>query len=333
MEDRLERKLRESEVRWKESEERLKNMEEKIEREVSRRMEEEGRGEEHTRITGGSDRMNRTVMLTERIEAAEDRIKERTKCVEKEDRGVHERIDKLVSDMARDRLERQDFEWNEKEDREIQDTKDSERDMEKKLEGAMEQMKILNLDFGRQCTDRRTMVREAISIMRERIEGNDREDFDRTVKGTRVDILGKETTIKGTGKGRIHTVPVLVTCGCRNVKDRMEALLRKAGVVVAVQWPKECMEFVDKIRDEVDKMGYDKKEYYTRVRPAMVEGRVFLRADIKKKDGGRFEGLAYWRAPPKDKEYWKRISKLTEPEWRIVKQNRGIGSDGPGGTK
>jgi hypothetical protein len=303
IEEGLERQLRDTEEKWRESEERLKNMEEKLEREVNRRMEEDGEGEE----------------------CAEDRRLDGVRQVEKEDRGAHARIDKLEADMARDRIERQDFEWNEKEEKEIQDTKDSEREMEEKLEGAMEQMKILNLDFGRQCTDRRTLVKEAIGKIREKIVGSDKEDFDRIMKGTRVGILGKETTIKETGKGMIHTVPVLITCGCRNVKERLEVLMRKAGVNVSFQWPKESMDFVDKIREEVNKMGYDRKEYFTRVRPVMVEGRVFLRAEVKKKDGGRFESLAYWRAPPRDKEYWKRISKLAEPEWRIVKKSGHIG--------
>jgi hypothetical protein len=245
-----------------------------------------------------------------------------------EDRVAHARIDKLESDIARDRIERQDFEWNEKEDKEIQGTKDSEREMEKKLEGAMEQMKILNMDFGRQCTDRRTLVKEAISKMKEKMTGNDREDFDRTMKGTRVDILGKGTSVK---EGRIHMVPVLITCGCRSAKERMEVLLRKAGLITSFQWPRECMDFVDKIREEVYKMGYDRKDHYTKVRPTLVEGRVFLRAEIKKKDGGKFEGIAYWRAPPREKDYWKRISKLAEPEWMIVKQSGYIGPEGPGG--
>jgi hypothetical protein len=162
--------------------------------------------------------------------------------------------------------------------------------------------------------------------MKEKIDGSDKEEFDRIMKGTRVGILGKGTTMKETVKGMIHTVPVLITCGCRNVKDRMEVLMRKAGIGVTFQWPKECMDFVDKIREEVHNMGYDRKEYYTRVRPSMVDGRVFLRADVKKKDGGRFEWLANWRAPPKDKEYWKRISKILEPEWRTVKNS---GDNGP----
>ncbi len=154
VENRLKRKLWETEEKWKESKERLKNMVEKLEREVNRRMEEDGGGEEYTRLIGGNDGMVRNGALKERIEIIQNRIMDGVRQVEKEDRGVHSRIDKLKSDMARNRIERQDFERNEKEDKEIQDTKDSEREMEEKLEGAMEQMKILNLDFGRQCTNR-----------------------------------------------------------------------------------------------------------------------------------------------------------------------------------
>jgi hypothetical protein len=203
--------------------------------------------------------------------------------------------------------------------------------MERKLEGAMEQLKILNLAFGRQCMDRRTLVKEAISKMKARMVGSDRNDFDRMIKGTRVDILGRGTSVKETEKGNIHTVPVLITCGCKSVKERMEVLMRKSGTIVSFQWPKECLDFVDKIRAEVHKMGYDRKDYYTRVRPAKIDGQVLLRAETKKKEGGKFEGLAYWRAPPDDKEYWKRISKIIEPEWRIVKQRGNIGPEGPGG--
>ncbi len=67
-------------------------------------------------------------------------------------------------------------------------------------------------------------------------------------------------------------------------------------------------------------------------RPELVLGRVFLRAEIKKKDVGKIEGLAYWRAPLRDKEHWKRISNIAEPEWRVVKKDRFISPEEPGGT-
>jgi hypothetical protein len=79
------------------------------------------------------------------------------------------------------------------------------------------------------------------------------------------------------------------------------------------------MEFVDKIREKVEKMGFGKKEYYTRIRPAVIYGRVLLRVDTKRKEGGKFEGLGYWRAPPRNKECWKRIISMMELEWTIAK--------------
>jgi hypothetical protein len=59
------------------------------------------------------------------------------------------------------------------------------------------------------------------------------------------------------------------------------------------------MDFVKQVREKVETMGFNRKDYFTRDRLLLVEGRVFLEAEIKKKDGRRFEGLVYWRAPPR----------------------------------
>jgi hypothetical protein len=58
------------------------------------------------------------------------------------------------------------------------------------------------------------------------------------------------------------------------------------------------MEFVGKVQEKVETMGFSKKELYTRIRPALAQGRVFLGVDTERKEGGIFKGLAYWRAPP-----------------------------------
>ncbi len=103
------------------------------------------------------------------------------------------------------------------------------------------------------------------------------------------------------------------------MKESLEVIIRKAGRVATFQWPKECMEFVDKVREKVEIMGFGKKEYYTRIRPVRIDGRVLLKVDTKRKEGGRFKGLAYWRAPLSDKEYWKRIISMKEPDQMIAK--------------
>jgi hypothetical protein len=113
-------------------------------------------------------------------------------------------------------------------------------------------------------------------------------------------------------------VPILITCGCRNLKERLEAIVKKARLTASLQWSKECMEFVDKIHEKVETMGFGKKEYYTRVRPARVDGIVFLRVETKKKQGGKFKGLGYWRVPPLDKVHWKRIMNIVKPELRMA---------------
>jgi hypothetical protein len=224
----------------------------------------------------------------ERIAALEDRLREEEKSPGKEDREAHVRIEKLEKDTAKDRAERQEFEWNVEGEKGIQDAKD----MEKRLEGAMEQVKILNLFFGKECADRKTLVNEAVRRIKEKATDNDKEEVEKIMKGARIDILGKSTIMKDIGKGRIHTIPILITWGCKNAKKRLEVIVRKAGLVATLQWPKECMEFVDKIREKVETMGFGKEEYYTRIRPVSTDGRILLRVDTKRKEGGTFKGLA-----------------------------------------
>jgi hypothetical protein len=47
----------------------------------------------------------------------------------------------------------------------------------------------------------------------------------------------------------------------------MEDIVRKAGLHVSFQWPKESLEFVKDVTEEVARMGYERKAYFTRLRP------------------------------------------------------------------
>ncbi len=85
--------------------------------------------------------------------------------------------------IAKDRAERQEFEWSVEGDKVIQD---SEKDMEKKLEGAMEQVKILNVDLGKECNDIKTLVKEAVSRIKEMVTKNDKQEFDEIMGGATV---------------------------------------------------------------------------------------------------------------------------------------------------
>jgi hypothetical protein len=319
LEEKMERMVRENEERWKDRDERMRVMEDRMEKEMVRKAGEVRRSKEQSRNMGDEIWEREITNTKERVTALEDRIREGEISPGKKDREAHARIDLIEKDIAKDRAERKEFEWNNEEEKGIQDAKDSKKDMERELEGAMEQVKILNLDFGKECANGKMLVKEAVSRIREKVLESDKKEFEKIMEGARIDILGRSTSTKEIGKGMIHTVPVLITCGCKNVKGRLEAIVRKAGLVASFQWPKECMDFLDKIREKVETMGFGKNEFYTRIRPALVHRRVLLRVDTKRKEGGKFEGLAYWRAPPRNKECWKRIIGMMEPEWMIAK--------------
>jgi hypothetical protein len=228
LEEKLEKLVRENEDRWKEREESVRVMEDKMEREMVKKVGEERRSKELTRNIEEETVENELKNVKERISSLEDKVKEEEGSPGKKDSEVHVRIDKLEKEIAKNKAERQEFEWNSEEEKGIQEAKDSEMDMEKKLEGAMEQIKVLNLDFGKECVDRRTMVREAVCRIKEKVTGNDKEELERIMKGVRVDIMGRSTCKKETRKGEIHTVPVLITCGCQNMKERLEVIARRA---------------------------------------------------------------------------------------------------------
>jgi hypothetical protein len=65
----------------------------------------------------------------ERITALEDRIRKGEKSPGMKDKEAHARIDEIEKDIAKDRAERKEFEWNIKGEKGIQDAKDSEKDM------------------------------------------------------------------------------------------------------------------------------------------------------------------------------------------------------------
>jgi hypothetical protein len=131
LEKKLERALRENEDRWRERDERLKVMEDMMKREVGRKV-AEGRGSKEQSRSQEEEWWENEITKTKvRVAALENRIREgeRSSETEKEYREAHVRIDELEKDIAKDRAERQEFEWSIEGDKGIQDAKDSEKDM------------------------------------------------------------------------------------------------------------------------------------------------------------------------------------------------------------
>ncbi len=198
-------------------------------------------------------------------------------------------------------------------DRMEQRVKASEKEMEEKVKTAGCSLKILDFDLREVMEDRAKMVRTVIGGLKADIYPEDRQCYERVMRRTRVVILGKRTTA-GTNRGRtVHTVPVLLECQNKVDAGDMEVILKRAGYFSTFHWPQEMVGFVEKVREEVRNMGYREGTHYIRVRPEERGGCVQIRADVKEKNGGRFQAKAVWQCPPMNKDYWEFINGIFTP--------------------
>jgi hypothetical protein len=191
-------------------------------------------------------------------------------------------------------------------EREVRERTESTKQMERKVSEAMEDVKILNLRFKNVSKVKEELLKEAEGIIKGKVAEKDRKECEWILRKSRVYILGEGTEEKELGEERICTAPLLVKCGSQVEKERLEYMLRSAGVRVAFHWPREMLEFVEEVRGWVEEMGYRKDDYFTKVRPYKVDGVPQLRAEVKRKDGkgGGFRKVSSWWCPPLDRKLW-----------------------------
>jgi hypothetical protein len=167
-------------------------------------------------------------------------------------------------------------------------------------------VKILNLRFENISKVKEELLKEAEGIIKGKADEKDRKECEWILRKSRVYVLGEGTVEKEVGKERIYTAPLLIKCGSCSEKERLEGMLKKAGVRVAFHWPREMLEFVEEVRGWVEEMGYMKDVYFTKVRPYKVDGVPQLRAEVRRKDGkgGGFRRVGSWSCPPLDRKLW-----------------------------
>jgi hypothetical protein len=196
--------------------------------------------------------------------------------------------------------------------------KESEKEMEGKVGVAMKELKILDLDFGKVIVKREQIVEDALEMIKENVKLPDRKEWDWNVRRSRIYVLGRQTKEKEFEGRKIFTVPILIKCGSAGDKERMERLIRNAGIRVSVHWPKELLGYVKGIREKVEGMGNGGSDEFVRVRPVKQDGVVLIRADVRKKEGGRFRWVADWKCPPVNKELWTVVNDIMRPSWKAV---------------
>ncbi len=116
--------------------------------------------------------------------------------------------------------------------------------MDGKVGVAMEELKILDLDFGKVIVKREEILKDALEMIKENVKLQDRQEWDWHVQRSRFYVLGHQTKEKEFEGRKIFTEPILIKCGSVGDKERMEKLIRNAGIRVSVHWPKELLGYV-----------------------------------------------------------------------------------------
>jgi hypothetical protein len=162
------------------------------------------------------------------------------------------------------------------------------------------------------------MVRSSIRWLRDDIHPQNAEKYDRIMRRTRVQILGRGTVAgnsRGGGGRTIYTVPILLECQSKTEASELDAILKDAGYFSTFHWPVEMLEFVSEARQEMRKAGYEERTHYIRIRPEERGGELSVRADVKEKNGGRWQVRAFWQCPPIDKNLWELITDIFVPRF------------------
>jgi len=249
------------------------------------------------------------------IKGMEDRLEKVEEKLEHE-RKERERIEETLLELERNETAYRDKEAERTMNRQkVVRAKASEKIMEEKVCAAMEEMKILDLDFGRVIEKKEEIVKEALEIIRENVKLKDRKEWEWSVRRSRIMVLGQQTKEKDFKGKKIHTVPLLFRCISIGEKERLERLVRNSGIRVSIHWPKEMLDFVKGVRKRMEEMGHGGREEFVRVRPVKQEGSLFIRADVRRREGGKFTLVADWRCPAVNKEFWALADDIMLPCW------------------
>jgi hypothetical protein len=93
-------------------------------------------------------------------------------------------------------------------------------------------------------------------------------------------------------------------------------ILKSAGYFSTFHWPSEMMDFVKEAREEVRKLGYEERSHFIRIRPEERGGTIQIRADVKEKNGGKWQVKAFWFCPSLDRRMWDMLNDIFMP--RVV---------------
>jgi hypothetical protein len=140
------------------------------------------------------ERMNQDRKETKRVnkrikdivKQLEESFIKKKKIRKNEDRKLQERIKEMEEALQKERKNREVLEKEMETEKKVKEEIESEKEMEMKAEAAMEQIKILDLDFGSKCGERKQLVENAVRIMKEKVSLHNKKECDKILNGVRV---------------------------------------------------------------------------------------------------------------------------------------------------
>jgi hypothetical protein len=214
--------------------------------------------------------------------------------------------------------------------RETSEVKLSKAEMGKKMEIAQTQVKLLDIDFGKCIDDPKELNKAAREAIAAKVRSDEKEKYDKLVRNAVVQVLARQTTKRKNfnGDSEIWTAPVVLTIQERAARWDMEDVLRKSKMFPTFHWPKEFLEPMKKLKEELKNGGVDDSTHYTRIRPELKDGKWRIRADTKPKNGeGKFTLKATWPIMAADSSICESEKKWAKPTWaQVVSGSRKAGS-------
>ena len=193
--------------------------------------------------------------------------------------------------------------------------------MGKKMEVAVTQVKLLDIDFGRCIDDHKEMLKVAKEAIAANVRSDCKEKYDNLVQQAVVQVLARQTSKRKNfgGDSEIWTAPVILTIQERAARWDMEEVLRKSKMFPTFHWPKEFLEPMKKIKEELKSGGVNDATHYVRIRPEVRDGKWRIRADTKPKTGdGKFALKATWPIMAADSGIRDRDKNWAKPSWAEV---------------
>jgi hypothetical protein len=197
------------------------------------------------------------------------------------------------------------------------EVKTSRKEMEERIKVAVTQVKISDLDLGKEITDRKEIITATKEALATKVRSDLRKEYEDKIRHATFKVISSKPFKSMVDNKEVWTSPVLITIQDRENRWALENVLRSSKVFPGFHWPREMVDNVKIFRQAVKDMGYSDNTHYIRIRPEERDGVWKIRADVKPKEGAgsRFISVASFDIPPLDESLKKHVAGWAKPTW------------------